>query len=147
MELLGWVLIQYCMLSSQSYSTLWDPMDCSPPGSSVHGLSQARILGWVAISFSRGSSQPRDWTCISCITCTGRQILYHWALWKAQSNISGVLLRKVRDIHDMLTWTAMRWNSRRVATGKPRREVSEKAKPAYTFLLKGSLFPLGLLSW
>ena len=36
-------------------------MDCSPPGSSVHGISQARMLEWVAISFSRGSSQPRDW--------------------------------------------------------------------------------------
>ena len=38
--------------------TLCDPMDCSPPGSSVHGISQARILGWVVISFSRGSSRP-----------------------------------------------------------------------------------------
>ena len=44
-----------------------DPMDCNPPGSSVHDISQARILEWVAISFSRGSSQPRDLTCISCI--------------------------------------------------------------------------------
>jgi len=42
-------------------------MDCSSPGSSVHGISQARILEWVAISFSRGSSQPRDQTHISCI--------------------------------------------------------------------------------
>ena len=41
---------------------LFDPMDCSPPGSSVHGISQARILEWVAISFSRGSSRPRDRT-------------------------------------------------------------------------------------
>ena len=39
-----------------------DPMDCSLPGSSVHGILQARILEWVAISFSRGSSQPRNWT-------------------------------------------------------------------------------------
>ena len=42
--------------------TLCDPMDCSPPGSSIHGIFQARILEWVAISFSRGSSQPRDRT-------------------------------------------------------------------------------------
>ena len=42
-------------------------MDCSLPGSSVHGILQARILEWVAISFSRRSSQPRDWTCVSCI--------------------------------------------------------------------------------
>ena len=44
-------------------------MDCSPPGSSVHGISQARILEWAAISFSRGSSQPRDRTWVSCISC------------------------------------------------------------------------------
>ena len=48
-------------------------MDCSPPGSSVHGISQTRILEWVAISFFRGSFSPRDWTPISC---SGRQILY-----------------------------------------------------------------------
>ena len=54
--------------------TLCDPMDCSPPGSSVHGIFQARILEWVSISFSRGSSQARDWTHISCL---GRRILYH----------------------------------------------------------------------
>ena len=42
-------------------------MDCSPPGSSVHGISQARILEWVAISFSRGSSQPRDRTHVFCL--------------------------------------------------------------------------------
>ena len=46
----------------QSCPTLCDPVDCSPPSSSVHGILQARILEGVAISFSRGSSQPRDWT-------------------------------------------------------------------------------------
>ena len=51
-------------------------MNSSPPGSSVRGISQARILEWVAISFSRRSSQPRGWTHLSCI---GRWILYHWA--------------------------------------------------------------------
>ena len=48
-------------------SDSWDSLDCSPPGSSVHGISQARILEWVAISFSRGLSQPRDWTWVSWI--------------------------------------------------------------------------------
>ena len=48
--------------------TLCDPMDCSPPGSSVREILQARILEWVAPPSSRVSSQPRDWTCISCIT-------------------------------------------------------------------------------
>ena len=51
-------------------------MDCSPSGSSVHEISQTRILKWVAISFSRGSSQPRNRSCISSIS---RQILHHWA--------------------------------------------------------------------
>ena len=57
----GYVLVaQLCL-------TLWDPMYCSPPGSSVHGIFHARILEWVAISFSRGSSQPRNRTQVSCI--------------------------------------------------------------------------------
>ena len=64
--------------------TLCDPMDCSWPDSSIHGTSQARILEWVTISFSGGSSEPRDWTWIPCI---GRQILYHWAIREAQWDI------------------------------------------------------------
>ena len=52
---------------TQSCPTLCDPMDCSLPGSSVHGIFQARILEWVVISFSRGSSQPRDWSWVSRI--------------------------------------------------------------------------------
>ena len=60
--------------SLQSCPTLCNPMDCSPLGSSVHGILQARILEWVAISSSRGSSRPRDGTRVSCI---GRRVLYH----------------------------------------------------------------------
>ena len=52
---------------AQSCLTLCDPMDCSLPGSSVHGISQARILEWVPISFSRRSSWHRDWPQVSCI--------------------------------------------------------------------------------
>ena len=55
------------MLVAQSCPTLCHPVDCSPPGSSAHGILQARILDWVAISSSRVSSQPRDWTHVSCI--------------------------------------------------------------------------------
>ena len=54
------------VLVDQLCPTLCDPMDDSPPGSSVYGISQARILEWVAIPFSRGSSLPRDWTQVSC---------------------------------------------------------------------------------
>ena len=70
-----------CCLVTNSCLTLCNPMNCSPPGSSVYGISQVRILEWVAISFSRGSSWPRDWTHMSCI---GRWILYHWAMREAQ---------------------------------------------------------------
>ena len=57
-------------------------MDRNVPGSSVHGISQARILEWVAISFSRGSFRPRVQTHVSC---TGKKILYHGAAKEAQS--------------------------------------------------------------
>ena len=67
-----------CAKSLQSWPTLCDPMGCSPLVSSVHGILQARILEWAAISFSKGSSRPRDWTRISYITCIGRQVLYHY---------------------------------------------------------------------
>ena len=53
-------IVCVCAKSLQSYSTLYDSMDCSPPGSSVHGTLQARILEWAAMPSSRGSSQPRD---------------------------------------------------------------------------------------
>ena len=59
--------------------SLWDAMDCSPSGSSVHGILQARILEWVAMLSSRGSHQPRDWACVSYVSCIGRQILYHYS--------------------------------------------------------------------
>ena len=55
-------------LGAQLCPTLCEPMDCSPPGSSVHRIFQARKLDWVAISSSRGSSWPKDWTSVSCIT-------------------------------------------------------------------------------
>ena len=64
------------MLITQSCQTLCNLMDYSPSGSSVHGILQARIVEWVAIPFSGGSSQPRDGTWISCITCL-MQIFYH----------------------------------------------------------------------
>ena len=55
-----------CVLVTKSCMTLCDPMDCILPGSSLHGILQATVLEWVAISFSRGSFQPRDQTRVSC---------------------------------------------------------------------------------
>ena len=70
------------MLATQSCLTLCYPMNCSPPGSSVHGILQARILEWVAISFAMGSSQTRDWTWVSRIA--GRFFTI-WATREAQT--------------------------------------------------------------
>ena len=76
-----------CLVLSHVF-TLCDSMDCSLPGFSVHGILQARILEWVAVSSSRGSSQPRDWT---YVFCTGRRILYPWATWEAQEYICRIV--------------------------------------------------------
>ena len=70
-------------MSAQLCLTLSDVMDCSPPGSSIHGILHARIPEWVAISFSRGSSQPRDRTRVACVSCIGRGLVHHWATWEA----------------------------------------------------------------
>ena len=81
------IISQYCCCSvTKSCLTLFDPRDWSPP---VHGILQTRILEWVAISFSRGSSQPRNETHVSCV---GRRILYHWAA--CQVHISVFLSHK-----------------------------------------------------
>ena len=70
------------MLSAQLLGVS-EPMNCSLPGSSIHVIFQARILEWVAISFSGGSSPLRDWTHVFCISCPGRRVLYHWVIWEA----------------------------------------------------------------
>ena len=89
-------------LVAKSCPTLCNPMDYSPPGSSVHGIFQARILEWVAISFSRGSSWPRDQTCVSCIV---RQTLYLGSqvqslqVCKVQPNKGQLRLKETRQTH------------------------------------------------
>ena len=81
-----------CRLSTKSESvftqlfpTLCDHMDCRSSGSTVHGILQARIAEWIAISFSRGSSRPRDWTLVSCIT--GR-LFTNWTTRKPYKSLS-----------------------------------------------------------
>ena len=80
---------------TQSCLTLCDPMDCSPPGSYVPGILQARILEWVDIPFSRGSSQRRDQTQVSCIA--GRCFMV-WATRKALKNQLYSSLKKKKSI-------------------------------------------------
>ena len=86
---------------AKSCPILCDPMDCSLPGSPVHGVFQARILEWVVISSSRGSSQPRDQTCICCI---GRWIPYHWGTWEspALENIEAPVACPISPLPDFL---------------------------------------------
>ena len=74
---------------AQSCLTLCDPMDYSPLGSSVHGIFQARVLEGVAISFSRGSSRPRDWTQVSHVA--GRRFT-NWATREAHLDVEGVII-------------------------------------------------------
>ena len=79
-------------------------MDCSPPGSSVHGILQAKILEWVTISFSRGSSHSKDRTCISCIC---RLILYCWDTREAPSWFQFSSVQSLSHVWLFVTpWTA-----------------------------------------
>ena len=85
-----------CVLSHvRLFSTPWTV------GSSVHGISQARILKWVAISSSRWSSRPKDQTCMSCVSCIGRQILDRGATWEAPH----CLLGKCKSVSQWSTTT------------------------------------------
>ena len=63
-------------------------MDCNLPGSSVHGILQTRILEWIGISLSRVSFWLRDRTQVSCVSCTGRQVLYIWPTWEAPEKLT-----------------------------------------------------------
>ena len=95
-----------CALHAQLLSPagLCDPMYYSLPGSSVHGIFQARILERIAISSSRGSSQPRDWTCVSCVPCVGRWILYHWDTWEAALSRS-IVFQLPSKQHSIVTYS------------------------------------------
>ena len=67
--------VHTCVLSLESYPVLCKPMHCSPPGSSVQRILQARLLEWVAMPYSRESSASKDWTCISCGYCIAGRFL------------------------------------------------------------------------
>ena len=86
-----------CVLVTQLCPTLWDPMDCNSTGSSVHGILQTRILEWVATSFFRGSSQPKDWIQISHIE--GR-LFTIWAIREALWFIYNVVLISAGETGD-----------------------------------------------
>ena len=73
------IAFSWCLFTKLCPTLQENPVFCSPPGPSVHGVSQARLLGWIFISFSKGSSQHRDQTHVSCI---GWWILYRGATWE-----------------------------------------------------------------
>ena len=81
-----------CCLVTKLYLTHGDPMDCRPPGCSVHGISQARMLEWIAISFSKVFSRCGDWARVSYI---GRWILYQRATWTTLCHLSHVQNHKI----------------------------------------------------
>ena len=108
--------------SLQWYPSLCNPVDCGPPGSSVHAIPQARVLEWVAMPSSRGSSQPRDRTSVSCVSCTagrffttshqGSPIMLHATLkrwkglmWGAYHLIYSTSFRKL--IGQLTVWTLL----------------------------------------
>ena len=82
------------MFSRSFMSDSCDPIDCSLPGSSVHGIPQARLLEWVAMPSSRVSSRPRDGTCI------GRWVLYHLTTWEGP-------VRRVVAVVQWLYWVRL----------------------------------------
>ena len=73
-----WHTAHPCVLSHFSRLRLCDPVNCSPPGSSVHGILQSRVLEWVTIPSSKESSRPRGQTCVFHVFRFGRQVLYHY---------------------------------------------------------------------
>ena len=90
--------------AAQSCPTLFDPMDCSLPGSSVHGIFQAIVLEWIAISFSRGSSWPRDWTRGSCIV---DRCFTVWATRELEGKLACacLVLHRLQDIFSLFHLT------------------------------------------
>ena len=108
---------------AQLCPTLCDPMDCNLPGSSVHGVFQARILEWVAISFSRGSSPPRDWNRVSRIV--GRRLIV-WATREVHIYIYKLFtLQYCRDQHNIVDqlYSNKNWKKRERERENKKRQV------------------------
>ena len=111
-----------CVLATQSCPTLWDPMDCNPPGFSVHGILQACILEWIAMPSSRGASQPRDQTQISCIA--GRL----FSIWTTRLFPRAAQLKFTFVWREKLTWPQLssRWHSALESSHYALRKMQRK---------------------
>ena len=126
-ETLEWAYSCCCLLA-QSCPTLCDPMDCSPPGSCVQGISQARILEWVVISFSRGSFWRRDGTDISCID---RWIPYSWATSEACILLHPSLKSSLKKRRNF-------WLEKDVETRARKKEECKQQNEAWKMVLKNN---------
>ena len=123
-----------CCLVTKLCLTFCDHMDWSLPGSSAHGIIPVRILEWVAISSSRGSSRPRDWTCLSCSFSIGRWILFHWAIliWvlpKADSESRTwvqIFIWKIIPEDLVSVWGKKVWMSRDPCENTPQSSLTQK---------------------
>ena len=97
--IIGSIKVRWCCcLVTKSLSNLCDHMDYSPPGSCVHGIFQARILQWVAIAFSRVSSQLRAWICISCLAGRSLPAGRSWNTWEATKSYHVSRCRQVASV-------------------------------------------------
>ena len=107
-------------LVAQSCRLFGTPMDCSPPGSSVHGIRQARLLEWVAIPFSKGFSRPRDRTRVSCIA--GR----FFTVWATREANNYYQVAQIRLLF-FFTFLKRSCNFRRINAGNlPRKYVKKR---------------------
>ena len=109
-------MVKLIVLVAKSCPTLCGPMDCSPGGSSVHGILQAKILEWVASPFSRGSFQPRVWTWVCHI---GSQILYCLSRRGSPPGSSAHGIRQAR----ILEWAAV-FSSRGSSSARDQTQIS-----------------------
>ena len=127
-----------------SHAWLCGPMDCSPPGSSVHEIFQARILEWVAISFSKGSSQPRDRTLVSC---TAGGSFTNWATREAlRANIGVKLIIRYLPFRD--SSVCYHWLFKLTTTLKNQRwnKVSEGGS-VFWGGMRSTFFNALILNW
>ena len=100
-------------------------MDYSPPSYSFNGIFQARILKWVAISYSKGSSWPRDGTCISCVSCLAGRFFICWAIW-----VDFIIWKNKAKEGDSAEWCCWNGQCQRLlkagqGTCNPHRNASE----------------------
>ena len=126
-------LEQNCV-HTQLGPTLCDHMFCSPQVPSCHGIFQARILEWVVIFYSRRSSWPRDWTCISCISCIGRRILYHQTIRETVSPSTSCLSGPENSCSSWIKLFWMSFPPRYLTKGKqePRLQIISTDKLSNT---------------